>query len=268
MDPVLLAQDTLSILDSGRYHGPAGPVDFGTTIRAAVDGTRVITPREAAALAASRPRDLGANATIEVTDEGTAEAARRLAADGPVTALNFASALSVGGRFLAGALAQEEDLCRCSALYPCLQAGRDYYRENQAQGGALYTDHALWSPAVPFFRGTDNGLLAAPFAVSVITSPAPNTTRVRGDEASLLAATFRRRAAQVLAIAASEPPTSLVLGAWGCGAFGGDAEVVAEAFARALDEGFGRAFTRIVFAVLVRRWPDDRNLEVFRARFA
>ena len=45
-----------------------------------------------------------------------------------VTVLNFANNHSVGGSpFSAGA--QEESLCRCSTLYPCLQAMKDsFYR--------------------------------------------------------------------------------------------------------------------------------------------
>jgi uncharacterized protein (TIGR02452 family) len=127
--------------------------------------------------------------------------------------------------------------------------------------------YAIWSPEVPFCRAEDHGWLPDPVVASVITSPAPNTKRFVGDPGELTA-TFRRRARQVLAIAAAEPPTSLVLGAWGCGAFDGDAEVVASAFRLALDDGFARAFERIVFAVLVRRWPDGQNLEVFRRVFA
>jgi uncharacterized protein (TIGR02452 family) len=223
----------------------------------------VIAPEVAASLAAEVPRDLGAVAVIEVVDDSAVAVCRRLAREGRVTVLNFASANSVGGGFLAGAAAQEEDLCRCSAPFRCLERGADFYRANRSDGTHLYTDHAIWSPQVPFCRAEDLGWLPEPFVASVITSPAPNTKRFVGDRGEL-PATFRRRARQVLAIAAAEPPTTLVLGAWGCGAFGGDAEVVAAAFREALDDGFAYAFERIVFAVLVRRWPDGRNLEVFR----
>lgn len=184
-----------------------------------------------------------------------------------MTVLNFASANRVGGGFLGGAAAQEEDLCRCSALYRCLERGDAYYRANPACGSPLYTDHAIWSPDVPFCRGEDHGWLPQPFVASVVTSPAPNTRRA-DEEQALIAATFRRRARQVLAIAAAAPPTTLVLGAWGCGAFGGDAKVVAAAFREALEHGHARAFERVVFAVLVRRWPDGNNLGVFREAFA
>jgi uncharacterized protein (TIGR02452 family) len=267
MDPVALAHATLAAVDEGRYPGLRREAEFAAAVRAAIEGTRVITPDRAVSLSADVPRDLGAVAAIEVVDESAVAVCRRLARESRVTVLNFASANSVGGGFLSGAAAQEEDLCRCSALFRCLERGVDYYRANRACGSALYTDHAIWSPDVPFCRAEDHGWLPEPFVASVITSPAPNTRRFVGDSGELTA-TFRRRARQALAIAAAEPPMSLVLGAWGCGAFGGDAEVVATAFREALDDGFVRAFERIVFAVLVRRWPDGQNLDVFRRVFA
>ncbi|MBM4059840.1 MAG: TIGR02452 family protein [Planctomycetes bacterium] len=262
-----LARHTLAIVDSGGYDGPAGRVEFGPAVRAAIDGTRTITPAAAAALAGAPPRDLGAPPCIEVTDESTAAAGRRLLASGPVTVLNFASARRIGGGFLGGAQAQEEALCRVSALYRCLETAGAYYAANRAHGDALYTDHAIWSPDVPFFRGEDLGLLSEPFSLSVLTSPAPNTNAVHGAAVEALVATFHRRAAQVIAIAAAEPPRQLVLGAWGCGAFGGDPALAADAFGAALDAGFGRAFVRVVFAVLVRSRIGERNLAAFRARF-
>lgn len=267
MCPDGIAHQTLAAVDSGRYHGLRQPVEFAAMVRAAIAGTRVITPEVAASLASQRPRDLGARARVEVLDASAVQVCRQLAAEGAVTVLNFASAQSVGGGFLGGAAAQEEDLCRCSALYRCLERGTDYYRANRTCGSALYTDHAIWSPDVPFCRAEDHGWLPSPFVASVITSPAPNTKRAT-DEAARIPETFQRRARQVLAIAAAEPPTTLVLGAWGCGAFGGDPDVVATSFAAALDAGFACAFTRVVFAVLVRRWPDNENFALFRARFA
>jgi hypothetical protein len=58
---------------------------------------------------------------------------------------------------------------------------------------------------------------------------------------------LRRRALRVLEVAAAHGHRSLVLGAWGCGAFRNDPSVVAEAFAGAL--AAVNRFDRIVFAI-------------------
>ncbi|MEZ4452203.1 MAG: TIGR02452 family protein [Nannocystaceae bacterium] len=185
-----------------------------------------------------------------------------------VAALNFASAKNPGGGFLGGAKAQEEDLARCSGLYPCLSSQWGYYEANRAEPSMLYTDHAIYSPRVPFFRDEALDLLEVPFLLSVITAPAPNAgEHLRRDPrgAAAVRQVLRSRARQVLRIAASQGERALVLGAWGCGVFRNDPDACAEAFALALDELVG-AFDRVVFAVY-ERGGDGPNLRAFQARF-
>ena len=102
----------------------------------------------------------------EVSAETTGAAALRLRGEGGerVLALNFASAKNAGGGFINGAKAQEEDLARASALYPCLIGQRGYYEANRRCGSMIYTDHLIYSPDVPFFRDDGWALLerAAP----------------------------------------------------------------------------------------------------------
>jgi uncharacterized protein (TIGR02452 family) len=265
-----IAEQTLRIVDAGRYVAPSGAeVEIGAAVASAVGGTRLFAPAEAARLVAEMPPGSVASTRVEVTPEGTAEAARRLLAEGEpeVAALNFASARSVGGGFLRGARAQEEDLCRASALYRCLETQPEYYRANRAHPDGLYTDHLIWSPGVPFFRGPDQALLEAPYRLSIATSPAPCTREILQESPELAAAlpeTFARRIAQVLAVAGAQRQECLVLGAWGCGAFRGDPALVAEAFDRALSGPFRGAFRRVVFAVLVAKPGDQQNLDAFR----
>lgn len=267
-----LAEQTLRLVDRGTYVTADGrEVPIGDAVRAARDGARLYTPEGVRALVEAQRAADGAT-SIEVTPEGTVGAALRLVREGAreVCILNFASARNVGGGFLGGAQAQEEELCRCSALYRCLETQRAYYDANRAVRSALYTDHLIYTPRVPFFRDEARELLPAPVLLSVITAPAPNTGAVEQshpEELPELRRAFYRRSEQILAAAAANGHAHVVLGAWGCGAFRGDPELAADAFGAALEGRFRGHFARVVFAVLVKAKRDQANLHAFRARF-
>ncbi len=266
------AKGTLEAIERGGYEAPSGKsVEMRAAIDAALRGTVLHRPDELDALMARSFARASAPPLVELTVETTAEAGRRLVQRegvARVVALNFASAKNPGGGFLGGAKAQEEDLARCSALYPCLCAQPDYYSANRACGTVLYTDHIIYSPDVPFFRDERLELLEDPFALSIITAPAPNVAAASQQGLSIddeIAATLARRARKVLAVAAAHEHRVLVLGAWGCGVFRNDAAAVARTFADALaaDELRG-AFERVVFAVYD---PGGRNLGGFERQF-
>ncbi|MCA9177501.1 MAG: TIGR02452 family protein [Planctomycetales bacterium] len=281
------AQEVLQLIGSGRYWCASGEVDFADSQRRAVDGTRLFTPESLNSLRsqASSGRLVGppsqativrpgGPAPVEVVDGTTQVMAqalvKRSGAAAHVALLNFASARSPGGGFLNGAKAQEEDLCRCSGLYPCLLRCMEYYEANRRQDSLLYTDHLIFSPGVPFFktRGTGN-LLETPFLVSVITAPAPNSgpfLRRHPGRVDQVATTFLRRWENVLCAAHAVGVTHLLLGAWGCGAFGGD-PAVASRTARQAIERYGAGFSRIVFAIPGGGRRSQANLDAFRSTF-
>lgn len=271
------AADTLRILDEGSYLAPSGArVALGARVARAVAGTVLYRPDDftrppLAACDGAAARDASPT-RLEVTAESTAQAAARLvAAEGVrhVLALNFASAKNPGGGFLGGAKAQEEDLARCSALYPCQLTQRAYYDANRACASMLYTDHMIYSPDVPFFRDDHLRLLEEPFELSVLTAPAPNAgehLRRHADDTAALTATLDARASKVLAVARAHGHRTLVLGAWGCGVFRNDPSVVADLFAKHLAGTFAGAFERVVFAVYDRK-AGSPTLAAFRARF-
>ena len=245
--------------------------EIGPLVDAAVAGTVLYAP---GTLAKAEPRERRPGPMrVEVTDETTAAAGRRLVGEGEarVAALNFASAKNPGGGFLGGAKAQEEDLARCSALYTCLLRQPRYYEVNRATASMIYTDHLIYSPDVPFFRDERLALLDAPFTLSIVTAPAPNAgealRRDRGAKAEIREA-LDRRAAYVLAAMALHGHRTLVLGAWGCGVFRNDPREVADVLARSIvHPRFEGAFDRVVFAVYDRS-KERANLRAFEERMA
>ncbi|RKG64437.1 TIGR02452 family protein [Corallococcus sp. CA054B] len=264
-----VADETLHILEQGTYVPLSGrEVSIRDAVSRAVEGTVLVRPGDFEHL--TRPAPVP-GFTIEVTPEKTGDAARRLVeqeGEERVLALNFASAVNPGGGFLTGAKAQEEDLARCSALYPCLLKWPEYYDVNRKLRSPLYTDHFIYSPDVPFFRNEHYDLLERPFAVSLLTAPAPNARELPAKDpevAQKLREVLAARALKVLQVAAHHGHRTIILGAWGCGAFRNNPHDAAEAFARGLSTMAG-AFSRVVFAVY-ERGGKGPNLSTFRERF-
>ncbi|CAM5655500.1 TIGR02452 family protein OS=Streptomyces tendae OX=1932 GN=GUR47_03945 PE=4 SV=1 [Streptomyces tendae] len=192
---------------------------------------------------------------FEVTGESSLEAARRLG--GAVAVLNFASARNPGGGYLNGAQAQEEALCRASALYTCLLRA-PVYDHHRAHRDPFYTDRVVHSPGVPVFRDDRGRLLDEPFTAGFLTSAAPNAgvvLRTAPERAADLPAALAARAERVLETAVAHGYRRLVLGAWGCGVFPATTPPqVAGAFRTLLGPGgrFAGAFDRVAFGILDR----------------
>ena len=269
----LTATQTLEILDAGYFLAPDGRrVNIEPALRKAVEGTRLYTPEQAAGVLHTMNPASSHQVAIEVTDETTQVAARRLVESESVAdlaVLNFASARNPGGGFVNGAKAQEEDLCRCSGLYPCLMSQPRYYQANRDHKSALYTDHLIYSPNVPWFRTRSRDQPHTMFLASVITAPAPNAgvvlTRKEAAQSDV-EMTLRRRAGLVLAVAAEHGHRTMLLGAWGCGVFRNSPALVADAFGKWIESTtFAGAFDRVVFAIYDR---SDRQstLSAFRQR--
>jgi uncharacterized protein (TIGR02452 family) len=78
---------------------------------------------------------------------------------------------------------------------------------------------------------------------------------------------LHHRIHRTLAIAQSYGYATLVLGAWGCGAFANDPHRTAVDFRQALESDFKGAFSDIVFAIT--DWsPERRFLGPFRNLFS
>ena len=84
---------------------------------------------------------------------------------------------------------------------------------------------------MPIVRDDNSEFLDEPYSCSIITSPAVHAHGVRRympEREAEIVPVMRERMVKVLAVAASHGHTSLVLGAWGCGAFGNDPATVSK----------------------------------------
>lgn len=178
--------------------------------------------------------------------------------------LDFASFVHPGGGYERGSLAQEEALCSESFLFNVLNRNKDWYAENRRRNinCNLYRERALVAPAVRFTRGKTHAY------ADVIVAAAPNADRARSEynvKSDALERAMRERIRFVLAIADELGHEKLILGAYGCGVFGWDADTVATMFLDELASG-GHVAKEIVFAIPNVRYND--NFEKFEHALA
>lgn len=272
-----MARETLAIVQAGSYVDDAGRrIEITEAVTACIGATRLFLPEDIESLALEPQGGVRAHETaFDVRNENTLTALGRLVAAGHrrVGVLNFASAHHPGGGFERGAQAQEEALARSSALYASLvsPAAVAFYKHAREAASCLYTDRVILSPDCPVFRDADGRLLREPLSATFLTCAAPNASALRTNEPeclSLLQETFDRRVAGVLALAALAGCDALILGAWGCGVFGNDPELVAATFARHLRDGgaFEKQFAYVDFAVLDSA-ADSARLRAFERAF-
>lgn len=181
--------------------------------------------------------------------------------------LNFADSLTPGGRFLYGAATQEESLCRASTLYASLTSEKaaEMYWYNKDHSSPVDSDYLLLSPEVCVFRDAKGRLLDTPYSLSVISMAAPDrSSRAAGVPQEELDRVIKRRLHNLFTVAAFHGYHSLVLGAWGCGAFENDAHHVAGRFYELLiTDGYAKWFDTVLFAIL----HDSAKLDIFREHF-
>mmetsp|Transcript_61247 Transcript_61247/g.138162 ORF Transcript_61247/g.138162 Transcript_61247/m.138162 type:complete len:308 (-) Transcript_61247:5-928(-) len=196
-----------------------------------------------------------------------------------VCGLNFANGARVGGGYKNGAGAQEEDLCRripnlYTTLHRAMKEGHYPFgpctcRSKERPG--KYSD-VLFTPGAWLARaGARDGytlLQDGGVPVSIVSAAAPNRKAGELSRLDLMSDTVRN----IFATPKLMQPeiTTLVLGAWGCGAFGGDPHEISGLFASALaEEDLGREYQEVHFAMpLIGGHNPSSNADVFRGTFS
>ena len=221
-------------------------------------------------------------ANVVVSKKRTYEAAKAYKGN-HVAVHNFASATNPGGGVVNGAGAQEECLCRCSNLYFCLNTPDMwgmFYTPHRAAHDPIHNDDIIYTPDIVVFKtDTDRPELMERddwYIVDVITCAAPNLREKpsnrynSGDGTRAVTLSNRelqviheKRLRRILDSAVMNHADTVILGAFGCGAFCNEPQVVATAAANVVRD-YMYAFKNIEFAVYCRP-SDDSNYRVFNS---
>ncbi|MCR4795071.1 MAG: TIGR02452 family protein [Ruminococcus sp.] len=259
MNNISIANETIKITENGFYELDDNRIDLSGDSRA----VEVISPKKGTELIEALVIDGDEMCDITVTQEDSFSAASRF--ERPFV-MNFANAHNAGGGFRLGANAQEEALCRCSTLYASITSdkAKEMYRYNNLHINPIESDYMLYSPDVCVFRDHRCELLETPFMASVITVPAPNKRGAAIFASNKkIAEAMTRRIRILLAVAAEHGHRNIVLGAWGCGAFGNKSEDVAGYFRKVIiDEEYGKLFDNVCFAIY--SGGNDKKYKIFK----
>lgn len=186
--------------------------------------------------------------------------------------LNMANRYTEGGGVLSGCLAQEE-LCRKTGLYVSISLSDNPHLASQMGAKYLIPEFGcIYSPAVPIVRERKEDhfeWIEKPQQLNFVSSAAYDTRHHGGDilpKGAAFEEGMRAKIKSQILCALAHGHDSLVLGAYGCGAFGQDPEKVSKWYSEELAP-YQKYFRKITFAVLVARPSDQPNFENFYKTF-
>lgn len=222
-------------------------------------------------------------AKVVVSGKRTLEAAEAYVKQGKkVTILNFASATNPGGGVRNGSSAQEEAICRCTTLFPCLNTQEmwdGFYGPHRNAHNPLYNNDCIYTPNIKVFKSDIDFPETMEenewWDVNVITCAAPNLRAVpsnrmnpfAGDKKAEISQEelrelLRGRVERIFQVALASEVDVLVLGAFGCGAFRNPPRLMAEVF-KEYTEKYRKYFEVIEYAVY-HTDRDKGNYEAFK----
>ena len=287
-DRIAMLQETLEILERGSYQLQGKTISLKLS-RAQMEEAAVYLPQDVRRISQARDFEHVHESTrceysCENTD--TFSMARKRAEQfthdpkengaKPVLVLNLANPVNPGGGVRRGTKAQEEDLCRKSSLLVSLESAQAeaYYDYNRSLGTYMGSHAIMIHPQVEIIRDENGDLLPDTVIVAVMTCAAPKISYgMEGLTQEEYETMLFDRITGMLKVAAYLGYRHLILGAFGCGAFGNDARVVSDLFCRSLKEfdfdGMRESdmFRSIDFAVLCHS-DNPYNFREFSRNFS
>ena len=220
-----------------------------------------------------RPQTEVYETEIIVLNNDTLVAAQALLARGLRPAvLNMASGYQPGGGVYKGAGAQEESLFRRTDLFRSMYVFTSW----ADQYGLTKSEHqypldptwgGIYTPQATVFRGPEADgypLLDHPFQLDFVAVPAVRRPALdHGMIVPELVEVTKKKIRQIFRIAIENGNDSLLLGAFGCGAYKNPPVHMAKLFREVINEDeFKTRFKVIAFAIV-----GDQNLAAFRDEF-
>lgn len=174
--------------------------------------------------------------------------------------LNMASFITPGGGVTRGSSAQEENIFRRTNIYKSLyqfhHIGDDYGVEQKEERYPLEQNFGgIYTPSVTVFKGSEDvnyRMLDNPFLVSVISVPAVKKPPLnKGKIVPWAVDAIKNKIRQIFDIALENGHDTLVLSAFGCGAYGTPPEQMAKFFYDTINsKRYKGAFKVIRFAII------------------
>jgi uncharacterized protein (TIGR02452 family) len=256
-EKVAVYANTVAICKKGKYMSPKGKEVVITDEDKMLDGTKFYG-KKAVVDHKSLPKH---KTVINVVDSDCLYAAKAMIdRDLNPCVLNMASFHTPGGGVTRGSSAQEENLFRRTNLFKSLyqfnNIGLEYGIKQKEERYPLdYNFGAIYTPNVTVFKGSDDvdyTPLEDTFEVGVVTVAAVKNPRIEnGKLAPWVVDTLKNKIRQMLDVALANGHDSMVLSAFGCGAYKTPPKEMARLFKEVLSsENYKEAFKEIQFAII------------------
>ena len=213
---------------------------------------------------------------IIITPERTLESVKKYYVSNDkkskIGVLNFANAKKPGGFVLNGARAQEESICRSSTLYLCLNT--EFLKENFysiKNEKKSENDRIIYTPNILVFKTDDDTLSQMLnekdwYNIDVISCAAHNQKANKIENEKLKKINYIKIKA-IIECAVENKVDNLILGAFGCGEFANDPQLVSKIFKKILiDEEYYKFFENVHFAIFTPLGK-TKNINEFKKTF-